>query len=406
MYTEENEFNYNDYIDDDDYKSQKNKRFIFRLIIIILLILLIIFLIVKIANRNSSNKKNNKNNPDSGLVYTDNMGLLRDASYKYFFYKNNLPSEVGDRNYVTVKTLKEQGLIDDLKDKTGYCRNETSSAAITKNENDYKMELTLNCSIYTSRDEYYYDLEGNCLTCNGEVYISSKEETKTTDEPVEVVEPTQTEPVVTPVKACSDFTAWTTTNKFDSNLEKETRTLVKAYIDEVTYGNWSDPTETKIVGNDNLQVEVYTDTKKETSKKCSDESTTKPASKEGREITSRKVAKTKTSTVCVGGGKETRTLTKWDNNADSCVSQGIGKVVCTYTTPCTKKTVKDTYYVTYYSYCDTVSKDVTKTMYKARVVNHNLKYTDYILESEIPAGYTKVNGSELTQYRYREKCGK
>ena len=29
-----------------------------------------------------------------------------------------------------------------------------------------------------------------------------------------------------------------------------------------------------------------------------------------------------------------------------------------------------------------------------------------MLESEIPEGYTKLDGSELVQYRYHEKCGK
>ena len=47
------------------------------------------------------------------------------------------------------------------------------------------------------------------------------------------------------------------------------------------------------------------------------------------------------------------------------------------------------------------------TFYKSRTITKGEPtYTDYILESEIPDGYQTLDGSDLKQYRYKEKCGK
>ena len=50
MYTEENEFDYNDYLDEEDNSSSKKPfidfKFILKIIVIILLVILIIFLVL------------------------------------------------------------------------------------------------------------------------------------------------------------------------------------------------------------------------------------------------------------------------------------------------------------------------------------------------------------------------
>lgn len=53
---------------------------------------------------------------------------------------------------------------------------------------------------------------------------------------------------------------------------------------------------------------------------------------------------------------------------------------------------------------DTKTYTENVTYYSSREIKKNLVYTDYILESEMPTGYQKLAGSEVTQYRYREKC--
>ena len=64
------------------------------------------------------------------------------------------------------------------------------------------------------------------------------------------------------------------------------------------------------------------------------------------------------------------------------------------------------YKITYYKYRDTISTTINKTYYQSRPIIKNILYTDYILESEMPAGYTKLANSEKIEYRYREKCSK
>ena len=51
-----------------------------------------------------------------------------------------------------------------------------------------------------------------------------------------------------------------------------------------------------------------------------------------------------------------------------------------------------------------VTETRNATYYRSRTIERETVYTDYILEALMPSGYTKVDGSELTQYRYRTKC--
>ena len=435
MYTEENEFDYNDYLDEEEkYNSNKHVDFgfIFKIIVIIILIILIIFLVFKIKNRNTStnNNKNktNKNVNDNVALVDNNINLIRDASVAYFFKGENLPVEISEKKDVTVNELIKEKLLISIKDKNNnICGYNASGSTIIKNTDDYKLNVTLACIDINEEKDFYYSLDGSCLNCNGENYNPNKEENKEEkkneiavkekeskeetnnefNQNNELNSNTNTKTDTDTInKTCGTYSEWTTILKNDSNLERETRTLVKAYKNEVEYGAWSEETESKIEANSNLEVKTITKIETQTKRTCSDESTKKPTSQDNREITSRVSTKKTTKKVCTGGQTYTRTLTKWDNSADSCKSSGIGKVVCTYKTKktCTNKTT--TKKVTYYTYCDTETVEVPKTMYTSRTITYTPIYTDYILESEIPEGYQRVIGSELIQYRYREKCGK
>ena len=418
MYTEENEFDYNDYLDDENnYNSNKpfiDFKFILKIIAIILLIILIIFLVFKIKNRNVESPKKD-NGISSVALINDNINLIRDASRAHFFENNHLPTNVGDKSDVTVKQLIDEKLIISIKDKNGnLCGYNTSGSTITKNKGEYELDVRLVCSNTNEEKKFYYSFEGNCLNCNGENYSPANDSSDNNndnasgnnDENNNDSQSGNNSNESKDDKVCGIYSDWTTEVKKDTNLEKETRTLVKAYKNEVVYGDWSESTTTPIAASDSLEVKSFTAIDKQTNRVCSDETTIKPESRDNREITSRVVTKKSTTKVCSGGKTYTKTLTKWDNSADSCKSYGIGKVVCTYKTKktCTNKTTSKK--VTYYTYCDTNTVEVPVTFYTSRSISYNPIYTDYILESEIPEGYKKVEGSEIVQYRYREKCGK
>ena len=413
MYTEENEFDYNDYLDEnlnsDPKKPFFNFRIILKVLFIILCIILIIFLVFKIKNHNSRNNKDNKTNVDNdSIALISNIDKIRDASYNYFFTNNNLPKEVGESVEINIKGLIDNNLITSVKDSNGYvCGYRTSNAILTKNTNDYELKIHLICPKENDTVTYYYSLDGNCLNCNGELYTPQKNDEVETKPETEIIPEQPETPVKEEVKVCKDYSEWTTVYNADNNLDRETRTLVKGYKTETTYGEWSDLSSVEIIPTNNLEVKtVEKEETKTTKTSWSKESTTKPKSKAGREISSRVKTITSTSTSCTGGKTYTRTLTKWDNSAYSCKLIKIGKVVCTYKTKKTCKTVTNTQNVTYYKYRDTVNKTETKTYYQSRTINQNISYTDYILESNMPEGYTKLPGSERVEYRYREKCDK
>ena len=416
MYTEENEFDYNDYLDENLNSSSRKPFFnwgvIFKIFLIILCIILIIFLVFKIKNRNV--KDNTKTIVDNNaLAFTSNIEKIRDASFNYFFVKENLPLEVGTSKTIKIRDLINEKIITSVKDKQGNtCAYDASNVEMTKNVNDYAMKIYLVCAKDKDNITYYYDTKGICLNCNGEKYVS---ENNTTSDYNEVDNSSNTEVNTNDnsntdkqtSRVCNDYSEWTTVYNADNNLESEKRVLVKGYKEEITYGNWSELSAVEIIPNENLEVRT---TEKqeivESKTSWSKESTQKPSNKSGREISSRTTTKTSTSQSCTGGTTTTKILSKWDNNAYSCKLIKIGQVECTYKTEKTCKNVTNTYKVTYYKYRDTIQTTVNKTYYQSRLISKNILYTDYILESEMPEGYTKLPNSEKIEYRYREKCVK
>ena len=422
MYTEEEEFNYDDYLDEKD-TTKSNKpfidfRFILKVILIIILVILIIFLVFKIKNKNSSSNNQKQNTTkDVGIVFDSNMDMVSNVAYEYFFYDGNLPNNIGDSNSVTLKKLMEENKVSKVVDSKGNaCGYNTSEAIITKYKNYYQLEVKLICSEKRDTKIFYYGLDGKCLNCNGEIFVPEEEnKDENTISETDLIEEKEVEEDIyqedsidkVPVKVCKDYSEWSTEYVAGSNYDRETRTLVRGFKEEIQYGNWSEPTTTVIAANDALEVKSYTQTETVTKQgEWSKESTSKPSSKEGREISSRTKTKTSTTTSCTKDTTYTRTLTKWDNSAYSCKIIKLGQVECTYVTKGTCTPVTTTKKVTYYKYRDTITEEVTKTYYQARTIQKNVVYTGYVLESEMPEGYTKLAGSEKVEYRYREKCDK
>ena len=155
MYTEEDEFNYDDYLDENNESNNKKSfidwHFILKVILIIILIVLVIFLVFKIKNKNSSKPVKNNNNTNNiqevSMVFDNNMDAVLDASKEYFFTKENLPEKIGETKSITVKKLIEGKYLTELVDSKGnVCGYNTSGASLTKYQSDYKLEVTVKCS--------------------------------------------------------------------------------------------------------------------------------------------------------------------------------------------------------------------------------------------------------------------
>lgn len=424
MYTEENEFDYDNYLEENETNGSNNsfnKNLITKTILIILCLLLIIFLFFMITSNFKKNDKNKDNVVDSSVVFNNNIELLKTAAITYFFDNGNYPKTVGEAKLIKVQDLINNKLITEILDyDKKACGYNTSYISMVRNKNDYKLEIYLNCPSNEEKLVYYYDLKFNCLTCNGETYISSNEDLDDKEDKEDKEDNNSNNESNSNDNnnnnsnnnnnnnslVCGTFGAWTTELKNDDTLEREERVVVKGYKDNITYGEWSNETTEVIIGNDNLEVSV--ETRPTTTTTLSDWSaatTTKPESISGRNIDSWTESKPYYKTECT-----TKTYTQqrktWDNSASKCTSTGIGKVTCTYT----KKVCNDVLKyqnVTYYKFQDTITETKNVTYYKSReIIKGTPSITGYILESEMPSGYTKLPNSELKQYRYRTKCVK
>ncbi len=424
MYTEEEEFDYDAYLDEnDDDNSNKpffNKTFITKALLIVLLLILIIFLFFSITN--SFKKKDDKKETpvDSSLVFNNNMATLKTLAENYFFKKGNAPKNTKDKVNLTVKELINKKLITEVLDyDKKACSYNTSYISMTKNKNDYMLEIYLNCPSNDEKRVYYYDLNYNCLTCNGENYVSKDDDGETEENNNSTnnnnnsnnnnnnsnnnSNDSNNNNSSNVVPVCEAFGEWTTEYKDDANLDRQSRVLVKGYKNTLKFGEWSNETTEPLEGSDTLQV-AYEVRPTQVSElgNWSKKTTSKPAAKEGREIKSWTEKQSYTTKSCKN---ETYTVNRstWDNNALKCTSSGIGKVTCTYEKEVCSN-VKKYKNVKYYQYRDMVTETRNATYYRSRTIERETVYTDYILEALMPSGYTKVDGSELTQYRYRTKC--
>lgn len=409
MYTEENEFDYADYNNDKNNKKF-NKNLIIKAILIVICLVIILFLVFKLKNSGNNYNNNNNNNDDNinneniALVFDNNFQSLREVGEKYFFEQGKIPTIQDNEKIVKVINLINDGVISEIYDYDGSkCNYNTSYVSVTKNDNDYLMKVKLECPSMENYAEYYYDLEFNCLTCNGEVYDP---EDNTDDENNDNDNGNDT------ILVCDEWSDWTTDYIEDSSLDTEIRILIKAYKDNIIYGEWSTPTTVKPTETEGIEIKTYTQVEKVTEyTEWSSESTTKPESKDGREIQTNSVKEPYSSTSCKNvTSTYTKVVTGWDSSAKKCTSVlgSFGKYECVYTKTKRKcSTTKKYNTVIYYSYRDQIEKDQEVTYYQTRTVTAGTPiYTDYILESEIPSGYTKVEGSERIEYRYREKCTK
>ena len=145
MYTEDNEFDYNDLVvNENNFNTKRpffNKGLILKILIIIICLVLVMFVVFKLKN-SSSNTNNNSSIANSAIVFNSNIELLKKAAEEYFFTNNNLPKEVGESLTIDVSTAVDNDFVTEIVDHEGNkCSYNISYMSLTKNKNDYMLEI-------------------------------------------------------------------------------------------------------------------------------------------------------------------------------------------------------------------------------------------------------------------------
>ena len=426
MFTEDNNFyddNQNENYDNEynsmemtsePYEEDDKKKFPFKDVIIKVLIvfgclLLVIWLISLVKGGKKSVVLND------GQVLESNIEKIRLASEEYFFIGKNYPTKEKDEKTVSISDLG----IQEVKDYNGkVCSNDTSSTYVKLLKSDIAYELTINltCPEEVKNIVFYYDLKnGKCLSCNGNTKMdgslsldddkndNSNDSNNSNNNNVNI--------------SCDDWSSWTTTKINDDNVLVKTRVIFKGYKKTpgnvvINYGKWSDWSDTLIVPNETLEVETNSEV---VSAWSENKTTTNPVTASD----TLKVLDVQTT----GGGQScsnVSTNVRADLTASTYqqyMASGLvvklnkvynkkvdGKYVLLYDTTYKKYTKKCSTNptVTTYTYQELVSTTVTK--YRSRAIikvqeRDTVDYTDYV--ETLPNGYTKVDGSEMTQYSYK-----
>jgi len=416
MYTS-NDFDTRDYDDEDEYQEEieeatfyeKNKNIILKVLIIVLCVIILIWLISKLSNKKTNLPSN----------YDSNVTQVRLASEQYFFIDNK-PGEYTQT--VTVNDLINRNLIKEVKNSDGTsCNINNSKVTLENNTVNYIMTIYLDCGNENNAKVFYYRVSDYaCENCNGTTYMNGE----TPSEPVNPDEPEDVDGYT------CNWSDWTTERNYSNDLEERSRVVIKAQKQEehenVIYGEWSEYTEAPIVASETLDVETKVETVNNWEDRVS-------SSRVYESDTIRNVRRESSGgskyTYCPSGyekadgrcrkGTAARTIsaTEYINlpgeERKNCTSKrqtpNVRVYVCgggyTYTDLKTGYTGGST---TYY-YQELVN--TTKTLYRSRTKTVEISisepvYTDYILETEIPAGYTKVPGSDRVEYSYRiNSCG-
>ena len=108
-----------------------------KVIIIFVIILLVIWLFSKFVLKSGQNKNKVSD-------FDNNLEKMSEVATKYFDDDSKLPKE-GESATLTLKDMKELGLIDTLKDGKTVCSNKSSYAKVTNKEGKYTLKVLLTC---------------------------------------------------------------------------------------------------------------------------------------------------------------------------------------------------------------------------------------------------------------------
>ena len=108
-----------------------------KVIVFFVIVLLIIWLFSKFVLK-TGNNKNGKND------FENNLEKMSEVASKYFEDESKLPKD-GESTTLTLKEMKELGLIDTLKDGNTTCSNKSSYAKVTNKDGKYTLKILLTC---------------------------------------------------------------------------------------------------------------------------------------------------------------------------------------------------------------------------------------------------------------------
>lgn len=412
--------NYDNY-DEYDYQEQeiepsfwdKNKGLIIKIAIIVLCVIILAWLIIKLKGNNNEDQvvKND------GTVYNSNVEAIRLAMEKYFFIDGNLPKD-GETKSVTLNEMNDLNLISNVTDYNNkVCDGTSSYASMSKSEDVYTLTVNLFCETENKPQAFYYNVSNwACMNCTGYTYMDGTNYVEN-DKNESEDNKTQTDNEYIDNLSCTKWSDWTDRKLTNSNLDIKTRILVKGELkgtitNKVVYGEWSEYTKNKITPSDNLEVEIITKQEPVWVSKTNSSSVT--ASDTIRNVT----------TTTTGGGSYYTCPSGYEKEGKKCYKYVMMCGDLTFSEVATKNNGKcedgwkntktfinatKKYHSTQttYHYEELVTQSVT--YYRSRTktiqeVQGESTYTDYMLESELPNGYTKVAGSEKTEYSYKLKA--
>ena len=418
MYTESdyenNDFDEYNVDEENTYEESswdKNKGLIIKVIIIILCVLILIWLISKLGK-----KKEVPSNYDS------NVTTVRLAAEQYFFLDNKPGT---NKQSITVNDLINKNLLKEVNDANGKaCNTKNSPITFENNSVNYIMSIKLDCGDDTETRNFYYRLDNYaCENCDGNTYMNGTNGPQQPEEPVNPEEPEN--------PYTCEWSDWTTTRNYDNSLTERTRVVVKAQKEnkkeEIVYGEWSEYSEDEIEESDSLEVQTKVQNKDEWVSMTS-------SSAVSASDTIRNVERHSTSgskyTYCPDGYEKYDGKCRKGNGASRTISatdyvklSGAERKNCKPKRETANKLVYvcgggysytdlKTGYTggsTYYTYEQLNRTEIT--MYRSRTKETKVTIleptvTDYILKTEVPAGYTIVPASERTEYSYKlSSCG-
>ena len=412
---EEFEDNYYNNGNNNSYK----KGLIIKIIIIIICVILLVWLLLLLKNSKGKNVVYDEK------LHIENVTKVRLASERYFFLNNNLPDN-GQDNQISLKTLIDNKLIDEVVDANKkVCNDDKSKISLSKG-NNYILRINLSCSTNENEEVYFYDLENlACKNCDGNTYMDgSNGVPPKEDEQQEQQEETGF--------SCKEWSNWQREKVNDSSLTERVRVLVKGVkkgntTTKKVYGDWSEYILNPILEEPGVEVEKMD--KVET--QWSDNKETTSYIEESDTI---KIVDTRTT----GGGSRSYCASGYSKSGSICVSDKVytadltpsqynslyvinkpcndvkteyisGKYIlmrkgCKYRLTDSLKTSSSPS-VTTYIYQELEENTVTyyryRTVSEETITEDDVYTTELYEENKLPEGYTKVSGSEIYEYSYK-----
>ncbi len=151
-----------------------------KIFIILIIIIVLIWIVPKFLSYKKGPKSTKKTTPEVAQVTKISASTLRkleNAGLKYF-NKDNIPTEESKSVKVTLKDLKKQGLVTDLKSNNNVCDTDSSYVKLTKNKDDYTMKSYLKCG---SSSDYSLASVNDYSYCSSTLLCKKDDSIKTED---------------------------------------------------------------------------------------------------------------------------------------------------------------------------------------------------------------------------------